>query len=170
MGNKFFYILIMLGVISSNSFSKDNFEYNYTKFENGSVTLYQGFGEGETPNVARVVFSNAELNMGDEFMAEISQTQRGLDIYFYTPEKCIKDAINEVNLNVLNKNVIFYKKCDPSGSIYVVKSKMGRAFLVKSFKENQFVIIKFLDKEKRVINFNAFGFFDVWESLGGDSL
>jgi hypothetical protein len=134
------------------------------------MTIHQGYGEGATPKTARVVFSKGDLSMGDEFMAQILLTQRGLDIYIYTPEKCVKGTINEVNLNISNQNVMFYKKCDGTGSTFVVKSDGGRTYLADSFKKDELVAINFLDSKKRIVKFNTFGFSKVWGNMGGDSL
>jgi hypothetical protein len=170
MNNKTIFSILMLCFTSSPVFSDEMTKYTYSEIQNEIMTIHQGYGEGETPNTARVVFSKSDLSMGDEFMAQILPTQRGLDIYIYTPEKCVKDTINEVNLNIATQNVMFYKKCDGTGSTFVVKSDKGRAYLADSFKQNQLIAIKFLDPKKRIVQFNTFGFSTVWGRMGGDSL
>jgi hypothetical protein len=170
MNNKILFSMLMLCCTSNHAFSADMKEYNYSEFQSKTMTLHQGYGEGTTPNTARVVFSKDDLSIGDEFMAQILSTQRGLDIYIYTPEKCAKDSINEVNLNISDQNVMFYKKCDSSGSTFVVKSDVGRSYLADSFKKNQLVAFTFLDSKKRIVKFNTFGFSKVWVNMGGDSL
>ncbi|SHO23793.1 Probable cysteine desulfurase 2 [Moritella viscosa] len=168
MNKKSYALSVLLLLFISTKGGAEEFKYNFVNFSNG--TLHQGFGEGGTPNVARTVFSHADLSKGDEFMAQVGMTQRGLDIFIYTPEKCSKSDISEVNLNVSDQNVIFYKKCEYSGSSFIVKSEKGRDFLINKFKASQLVPIKLIDPKGRVISFNAFGFTKMWKNLGGNSL
>jgi hypothetical protein len=164
--NLFFISSLIL--FSSNVLAEYSSErYNYLDTKTG--TLHQGFGEGNTPEIARTVYSDRNLNMSDEFMAEISTTQRGLDVFIYTPESCDESSFSLVTLNISNQNVKFYKDCEQYTS-YIVESEKGRDFVIEKFKRSNLVAIKQLDEKGRVVSFNAFGFSEMWQKLGGDAL
>lgn len=159
-------LLLIFSFETSADYSKNR--YNYVDFSNGN--LYQGFGEGDTPEVARSVFSkNKKLEMGDEFMVKLTTTNRGLDIFIFTPESCDSYIFEVVTLNVSDQNIEFFKECDEYSS-YLAKTEKGRDFFVEMFKKSDFIRIENLDRESRTVLFNAFGFSKMWIKLGGDSL